>query len=98
MARLHMSTTPRARFWRWDAGPVGRWWRQVEDLRHRHGPGSFLWSYEVNNRGGAAIALLLRATSVTPNKITICGLVVHLLGALYVAQLNGPVPVAGALV
>jgi phosphatidylglycerophosphate synthase len=66
-------------------------WVSAEELRARHGPGTWLWSYEVNNRFGAVIAVLLRSTRVTPNRVTLLGLVVHVAGSLYVALLDSPV-------
>lgn len=72
-------------------------WRRVEDFRQRNGPGSFLWSFEVNNRGGALIAFLLNSTHVTPNWVTVAGLIVHLSGSVYVGLLVPPVSVAALL-
>lgn len=55
-----------------------------------------LWSRRVNRPLGAIIAQGLLATRVSPNSVSIAGLIVHLLGAalVFAAPVPAPVPLA----
>jgi phosphatidylglycerophosphate synthase len=68
--------------------------READALRRRseRHPALF-WSRRVNRRIGAIIALLLLRTSVTPNEVSIAGLVVNVLGAAFVLVAPTPAPV-----
>lgn len=66
--------------------------RSVEGFWHRNTrPGGQFWSHHVNERMGSALGLALSPTPITPNAVTIAGLVVHMLVAIYVITLKSPV-------
>jgi phosphatidylglycerophosphate synthase len=69
--------------------------REAEALRRRseRHPALF-WSRRVNRRIGAIIALLLLRTRVTPNEVSIAGLVAQLGGAALVLLAPTPAPLS----
>jgi phosphatidylglycerophosphate synthase len=67
--------------------------RDAEALRRRSERHQALfWSRRVNRRIGAAIALVLLHTRVTPNQVSIAGLFAHLGGAVLVLLAPAPAP------
>lgn len=70
--------------------PTGFLARAREFRRRYQGPEGLFWIRRVNHPVGAMLALPLYPTRVTPNAVTVAGLLTHVLGALIVAAL--PVP------
>ncbi len=79
------------------AGAVGFRGRAREFWRRYQHPEGLFWLRRVNHPLGALIALVLLPTRVTPNAVSVAGLVVHVAGALFVALLSPPVPITAAL-
>ena len=77
-----------------DPAPAGGFLARAREFRRRYqGPEGQFFIRRVNHPAGAVIALALLRTRVTPNAITVAGLLVHLAGAALVAALDAPVPV-----
>ena len=72
-------------------GTPGGFLARAREFRRRYqGPAGLFWIRRVNHPAGAMLALPLMPTSVSPNAVTVAGLVVHLLGALVVAVAAPP--------
>ncbi len=72
---------------------------RVRQFRRRYqGPEGLFWIRRVNHPAGAMLALPLYPTRVTPNVVTVAGLVAHLVGAILVATLPVPGPPPTVLV
>lgn len=73
--------------------------REAEALRKRSQRHQALfWSRRVNRRIGAAIALALLKTRVTPNQVSIAGLIANLSGAVLVLLAPTPAPLGTAVI
>jgi len=73
--------------------PQPGFWARVLDFRQRYqAPEGLFWIKRVNHSAGALIAYLLLRTAVTPNALTVGGLVGHVTGALLVAFAPVPIP------
>ncbi|MDQ3492869.1 MAG: CDP-alcohol phosphatidyltransferase family protein, partial [Chloroflexota bacterium] len=70
---------------------TGGFMARVRAFRRRYqGAEGLFWIRRVNHPVGAMLALPLLPTRVTPNTVTVAGLIVHLLGALLVAVVAPP--------
>jgi phosphatidylglycerophosphate synthase len=79
------------------AGGEG-WWRRLEEARRRNTRATaYFWTHGVNHRLGAALALRLRETRVTPNQLTVAAALIYVPVAAYVGTLRAPVPPLSAL-
>lgn len=76
------------------------WWTQVEISRRRHTRATALfWTHNVNHRLGAALALRLRDSRVTPNLVSVVSVLLYLPVSVYVLTLRAPVgPVSAVAV
>lgn len=72
--------------------------RAREFRRLYQGPEGLFWIRRVNHPAGALIALPLLHTRITPNMVTLAGVAVQLLGALYAAFLAPPAALWSVLV
>ena len=67
---------------------------RLREFRHRYtGVEGLYWGKRVNQPAGAVIALLLLHTPVTPNMVSLAGLVVHVIATLTLSVSPVPVPV-----
>ncbi|MBA3797291.1 MAG: CDP-alcohol phosphatidyltransferase family protein [Chloroflexi bacterium] len=72
-------------------GKLADFLARAREFRRRYqGPEGLFWIRRVNHPMGAMLALPLLPTRVTPNAVTVAGLLVHLLGALIVALASPP--------
>ncbi|MBA3851482.1 MAG: CDP-alcohol phosphatidyltransferase family protein [Chloroflexi bacterium] len=72
-------------------GKHGAFLARAREFRRRYqGPEGLFWIRRINHPVGAMLALPLVRTRVTPNAVTIAGLLVHLAGALLVAVTAPP--------
>lgn len=73
---------------------------RVEAVRRRASvpPYTSFWMAQGNYRIGALIVMLLRSTPITANWVTLASLVVHVVGAIYVASLTEAATLSRALV
>jgi phosphatidylglycerophosphate synthase len=68
------------------------WWAQVEINRRRHTRATALfWTHNINHRLGAALAIRLRDSRVTPNLVSVISVVLYLPASVYVLTLRAPV-------
>ncbi|MDQ3879540.1 MAG: CDP-alcohol phosphatidyltransferase family protein [Chloroflexota bacterium] len=81
-----------------DEDPKADLWTRARAFRARYQvPHGLFWIRRVNHTAGAFIAMLLVPTPVTPNLVTVGGLVVHVVGAAVVATMPSPAPAWAAI-